>query len=104
MTEAQVEERMALLTGTTDMQTLAEVDLVIEAVFENMGVKKDIFTRLDAICKPGCVLATNTSTLDIDEIASVTDRPQDVVGMHFFSPPTSCGCWRTCAVPRQPTT
>ena len=86
MTEAQVEERMALLTGTTDMQTLAKVDLVIEAVFENMRVKKDIFTRLDAICKPGCVLATNTSTLDIDEIASVTERPQDVVGMHFFSP------------------
>ncbi len=86
MTEAQVEERMALLTGTTDMQALSEVDLVIEAVFENMDVKKDIFTRLDAICKPGCVLATNTSTLDIDEIASVTDRPQDVVGMHFFSP------------------
>jgi len=86
MTEAQVEELMALLTGTTDMQALAEVDLVIEAVFENMDVKKDIFTRLNAICKPGCVLATNTSTLDIDEIASVTDRPQDVVGMHFFSP------------------
>ena len=86
MTAEQVEQRMALMSGTTDMNDLADVDLVIEAVFENMDVKKDIFGKLDAICKDGCVLATNTSTLDINEIASVTKRPQDVIGMHFFSP------------------
>lgn len=86
MTAEQVEQRMGLMTGTTDMNDLADVDMVIEAVFENMDVKKDIFGKLDAICKDGCVLATNTSTLDINEIASVTKRPQDVIGMHFFSP------------------
>ncbi|MDP1618968.1 3-hydroxyacyl-CoA dehydrogenase, partial [Phenylobacterium sp.] len=61
-------------------------DLVIEAVFERMDIKKDIFTRLDAICKPGAILATNTSGLDIDEIAAVTKRPESVIGLHFFSP------------------
>jgi 3-hydroxyacyl-CoA dehydrogenase len=86
LTAEQVEERMALLNGSTDMNDLADVDIVIEAVFENMAVKKDIFAKLDAVCKPGCVLATNTSTLDINEIASVTERPEDVIGMHFFSP------------------
>ena len=86
MTAEQVEQRMGLMSGTTDMNDLADVDMVIEAVFENMDVKKDIFGKLDAICKDGCVLATNTSTLDINEIASVTKRPQDVIGMHFFSP------------------
>jgi 3-hydroxyacyl-CoA dehydrogenase len=59
---------------------------VIEAVFERMDIKKDIFTRLDAICKPGAILATNTSALNIDEIASVTKRPESVIGLHFFSP------------------
>ena len=75
-----------LYAGTTDMTALKDVDLVIEAVFESMDVKKDVFNQLDAICKPGCVLATNTSYLDINEIAAMTKRPQDVIGMHFFSP------------------
>ena len=86
ITAAQVEERMALITGSLDMNALAPVDLVIEAVFERMDVKKDIFTKLDAICKPGAILATNTSGLNIDEIASVTKRPEAVIGLHFFSP------------------
>jgi 3-hydroxyacyl-CoA dehydrogenase len=86
ITRAQVEERMDLIHGTLDYDDFRDVDLVIEAVFENMDLKKRIFTTLDELCKPGCVLATNTSTLSIDEIASVTSRPEDVVGMHFFSP------------------
>ena len=86
LTAAQVEERMALITGSLDMNDLAQVDLVIEAVFERMDVKKDIFAKLDAICKPGAILATNTSGLNIDEIASVTKRPEAVIGLHFFSP------------------
>ena len=83
---AQTEARMALISGSLEMEALADVDLVIEAVFERMDVKKDIFTRLDAICKPGAILATNTSGLNIDEIASVTKRPEAVIGLHFFSP------------------
>lgn len=71
---------------TTNMENLASCDLVIEAVFENMELKKEIFTNLDRIMKPGAILATNTSALDIDEIASVTSRPHAVIGMHFFSP------------------
>ena len=86
LSEAQVEERMALLQGTTDYADLAEVDLVIEAVFEKMEVKHEVFKALDKVCKPGAILASNTSTLDINEIASVTTRPQDVIGLHFFSP------------------
>jgi 3-hydroxyacyl-CoA dehydrogenase len=86
ITTAQVEERMALITGSLDMNALATVDLIIEAVFERMDVKKEIFTKLDAICKPGAILATNTSGLNIDEIASVTKRPEAVIGLHFFSP------------------
>jgi 3-hydroxyacyl-CoA dehydrogenase len=82
----QTEARMALISGSLDMNALADVDLVIEAVFERMDVKKDIFTKLDAICKPGAILATNTSGLNIDEIASVTKRPEAVIGLHFFSP------------------
>ncbi|MEM9524337.1 MAG: 3-hydroxyacyl-CoA dehydrogenase NAD-binding domain-containing protein [Pseudomonadota bacterium] len=74
------------LTLVTDYGALENVDLVIEAVFEEMSIKKDVFTRLDAVCKPGAVLATNTSYLDIDEIAAVTSRPHDVIGLHFFSP------------------
>jgi len=74
------------LTTTTDMDSFAQTDLVIEAVFEDMEVKKDIFAQLDRICKPGAVLATNTSYLDVDEIAATTSRPQDVIGLHFFSP------------------
>ncbi|WP_300574641.1 3-hydroxyacyl-CoA dehydrogenase NAD-binding domain-containing protein [Phenylobacterium sp.] len=86
ITAQQVEERCALITGSLEMEALADVDLVIEAVFERMDIKKDIFTRLDAICKPGAILATNTSGLDIDEIAAVTKRPESVIGLHFFSP------------------
>jgi 3-hydroxyacyl-CoA dehydrogenase len=82
----QVEQAMGLLTPTLDFEALGDCDLIIEAVYEEMQVKKDIFTRLDAIAKPGAILASNTSYLDINEIASVTSRPQDVVGMHFFSP------------------
>jgi 3-hydroxyacyl-CoA dehydrogenase len=82
----EVEKRMGLISGSLDMNALADVDLVIEAVFERMDIKKDIFTKLDAICKPGAILATNTSGLNIDEIASVTKRPEFVIGLHFFSP------------------
>ena len=81
-----MDQRMALLTGTTDYNDLADVDIVIEAVFENMDVKKKVFGILDKVCKDGTVLATNTSTLDIDEIADATSRPEAVVGTHFFSP------------------
>jgi 3-hydroxyacyl-CoA dehydrogenase len=83
---AVTEARMALISGSLEMEALADVDLVIEAVFERMDIKKDIFTKLDAICKPGAILATNTSGLNIDEIASVTRRPEAVIGLHFFSP------------------
>ncbi|WP_298495307.1 3-hydroxyacyl-CoA dehydrogenase NAD-binding domain-containing protein [uncultured Maritimibacter sp.] len=77
---------MARLEPSTDMETLADVDLVIEAVFENMDVKKDIFGQLDKICKAGAVLASNTSYLNVDEIAAATSRAEDVIGLHFFSP------------------
>ena len=86
MTGEQVEKAMGLLTPTLDFEALADCDLIIEAVFEQMEVKKDIFTRLDKMVKQGAILASNTSYLNIDEIAAVTSRPQDVVGMHFFSP------------------
>ncbi len=86
LTAEQVEERMGLISGSLDMNDLADKDLVIEAVFERMDIKKDIFTKLDAICKAGAILATNTSALNIDEIASVTKRPEAVIGLHFFSP------------------
>ena len=76
----------ALLTPTLSYGDLASVDLVIEAVFENMDVKKAVFEQLDRVCKPGAILASNTSTLDLNQIASFTQRPQDVVGAHFFSP------------------
>jgi 3-hydroxyacyl-CoA dehydrogenase len=82
----EVEKRMGLIKGSLDMNALKDVDMVIEAVFERMDIKKDIFTKLDAICKPGAILATNTSGLNIDEIASVTKRPESVIGLHFFSP------------------
>lgn len=82
----QVEQMMSLITPSLNMADLADCDLIIEAVYENMDVKKDIFTKLDGIAKQGAILATNTSYLDVNEIAAVTSRPQDVVGMHFFSP------------------
>lgn len=86
LTEKQLEERMALIAPTLEMSELANADLIIEAVFEEMSIKKDVFGKLDAIAKQGCILASNTSYLDLDEIASATSRPQDVIGMHFFSP------------------
>lgn len=81
-----VEERMALISGTTQFEDLGDVDLVVEAVFEDLAVKHEVFYELDRCCKPGAILASNTSYLKIDDIAAVTLRPQDVVGMHFFSP------------------
>lgn len=81
-----VEKRMALLTGKVGLENVKDADLIIEAVFETMQVKKDVFTELDKHAKPGAVLASNTSYLNINEIGSVTKRPQDVLGMHFFSP------------------
>jgi 3-hydroxyacyl-CoA dehydrogenase len=80
------EQRMALLKPTLSYDDIADADLVIEAVFEEIGVKEQVFRKLDAVVKPGAILASNTSTLDVDRIAAFTQRPQDVVGMHFFSP------------------
>jgi 3-hydroxyacyl-CoA dehydrogenase len=85
-TAEDVEKRMSLLQGSLDMNALADCDLIIEAVFEDMRVKKEVFTKLDAIAKQGAILATNTSALDVNEIASVTRRPEFVIGLHFFSP------------------
>ncbi|MHB1667726.1 3-hydroxyacyl-CoA dehydrogenase NAD-binding domain-containing protein [Thiomonas sp.] len=82
----QVDKRMGLLHPTLDFAQLADCDLVIEAVFEAMEVKRDVFQRLDAVARPGAILASNTSTLNLDAIAGFTKRPQDVIGMHFFSP------------------
>lgn len=86
ITPDQVEERMSLLQGVLSYDELADADLVIEAVFENMDVKQTVFKKLDQVCKPGAILASNTSTLDVDKIAAATSRPRDVVGLHFFSP------------------
>ena len=86
MTADDVDKRMALFTPTTSYDDLADCDIIIEAVFEEMGVKEQVFKKLDAVAKPGAVLASNTSYLDVDRIASFTSRPQDVLGMHFFSP------------------
>lgn len=86
MEAADAQAAMARLTPTLDFAALAEADLVIEAVYESMDVKKDVFARLDKVAKAGAILASNTSYLDIDEIASVTARPESVLGMHFFSP------------------
>jgi 3-hydroxyacyl-CoA dehydrogenase len=86
MTMAEVEERMGRLSPTLDFNALADADLVIEAVFEDMDLKKSVFERLDSIAKPGAILASNTSYLDVDAIAAKTKRPEDVIGMHFFSP------------------
>ena len=85
-TSEKVEAMMAALTPTLTLEDLADCDLVIEAVYESMDVKKDVFGKLDGICKAGAILASNTSYLNVDEIAASTSRPQDVLGMHFFSP------------------
>ncbi|TKB46017.1 MAG: 3-hydroxyacyl-CoA dehydrogenase family protein, partial [Mesorhizobium sp.] len=86
LSEDAKRQRLGLFKGSTDYADLAECDLVVEAVFEEMAVKKAVFGRLDAVVKPGAILATNTSYLDVNEIAASTLRPQDVLGMHFFSP------------------
>jgi 3-hydroxyacyl-CoA dehydrogenase len=86
LTPADVEKRMGLIQGTTDWNAVRDADMIIEAVFEEMPIKKEVFAKLDGIAKPDAVLATNTSTLDVDEIASATKRPESVIGTHFFSP------------------
>jgi 3-hydroxyacyl-CoA dehydrogenase len=86
MKPAMAEAGLAKLSGSVDMADLADCDLVIEAVFERMDIKKDVFQKLDEVCKPGAILASNTSALDLNEIAEVTKRPGDVIGLHFFSP------------------
>ena len=86
LTEAAMERALSLIKGITDYEAVGAADIVIEAVFEDMQVKKDVFTRLDKVCGPQAILATNTSSLDIDAIAEVTSRPQNVIGTHFFSP------------------
>jgi len=86
MSAEDAEARLALIEPTLDLERVADADIVIEAVFENMDLKKDIFTRLDALCRPDAIMATNTSSLDVNEIAATTSRPQQVVGTHFFSP------------------
>ena len=86
LTQSELDQRMALLTGTLDYADITECDLVIEAVFESLPIKQQVFRTLDEVCKPGAILASNTSTLDVDQIAAVTRRPQDVIGLHFFSP------------------
>ncbi|PFH13431.1 3-hydroxyacyl-CoA dehydrogenase NAD-binding domain-containing protein [Burkholderia sp. JKS000303] len=86
LTQEKLDARMALITPTLSYGDLKDADLIIEAVFEELGVKEQVFGQLDAVAKPGAILASNTSTLDVDKIAAFTKRPQDVVGMHFFSP------------------
>ena len=86
LSAAEMDKRLGLIAGTLDYTALQHCDLVIEAAFEDMEVKKIIFAKLDQVCKPGAILASNTSRLNIDEIASATNRPQDVIGLHFFSP------------------
>jgi 3-hydroxyacyl-CoA dehydrogenase len=86
LTMADVDQRMSLLTGTLELEKLADCDLVIEAIFENMDVKQEVFGKLDRIVKQGAILASNTSALDINEIATAVKRPEAVIGLHFFSP------------------
>jgi 3-hydroxyacyl-CoA dehydrogenase len=86
LTQEKLDQRMALIQPTLDYADLAQTDIVIEAVFEDMNVKQAVFEKLDAVMQPGAILASNTSTLDLNQIAAFTKRPQDVVGLHFFSP------------------
>lgn len=86
LSQAQVDQCLSLVKGSTDYADLSQVDLVIEAVFENVDIKKEVFAKLDAVCKPGAILATNTSYQNVDDIAAATKRPEDVIGLHFFSP------------------
>jgi 3-hydroxyacyl-CoA dehydrogenase len=86
LTQPAMDARMNLIEGSLDLPAVREADIVVEAVFEEMDIKKAVFRELDRLCKPGAILATNTSTLDVDEIAAATRRPADVIGTHFFSP------------------
>lgn len=86
LTQEKLDQRMGLITGTLSYEAIGGADIVIEAVFEDMAVKEKVFTKLDEVMKPGAILASNTSTLDVDKIAAFTKRPQDVIGTHFFSP------------------
>ena len=86
LTQEKFDQRMGLISGTLEYQDIADADIVIEAVFEDIGVKESVFRKLDEMMKPGAILASNTSTLDLNKIASFTRRPQDVIGLHFFSP------------------
>ena len=86
LTPEKFEQRVGLISGTLSYNDIADADIVVEAVFEDMGVKESVFRQLDAVMKPGAILASNTSTLDVDKIAQFTSRPHDVVGTHFFSP------------------
>ncbi|WP_317204090.1 3-hydroxyacyl-CoA dehydrogenase NAD-binding domain-containing protein [Janthinobacterium sp.] len=86
LTQEKFEQRMALISGTLSYEAIGQADIVVEAVFEDMGVKESVFKKLDEVMKPGAILASNTSTLDLDKIAAFTKRPQDVIGTHFFSP------------------
>ena len=86
LTPEKFEQRVGLISGTLSYDEIADADIVIEAVFEEMGVKESVFRKLDSVMKPGAILASNTSTLDLNKIASFTSRPQDVIGLHFFSP------------------
>ena len=86
LTQEKMDQRMALISGTLSYEDIGQADIVVEAVFEDMGVKETVFTKLDSVMKQGAILASNTSTLDVDKIAAFTKRPQDVIGTHFFSP------------------
>ena len=86
MTEETKEDILSRISGTTDMSLAADCDLVVEAAIENMKIKKEIFAELDSICKPETILASNTSSLSITEVASATSRPEKIIGMHFFNP------------------
>ncbi len=86
LTQEKLDQRMALISGTLSYEEIGQADIVVEAVFEDMGVKETVFTKLDSVMKQGAILASNTSTLDVDKIAAFTKRPQDVIGTHFFSP------------------
>src|SRR5712664_1850378 len=84
--QEEMERRMSLITPSLKLEDMSDADIIVEAVFERMDVKQDLFKKLDMTAKPGAILATNTSTLDVDQIAEATQRPQDVIGTHFFSP------------------
>jgi len=86
LSQEKMDQRMSLITPTANFDDVGSVDMVIEAVFEEMDIKKDVFGKLDKLCRPDAIMATNTSTLDVDEIAAVTSRPEQVIGTHFFSP------------------